>query len=564
MTRRFPWAWLVAATFAALVAVSAHADDPEVTSPVIHEDLEPPSQGDSTKRQPVFGPEPTIGQNPAAFADKGKILAEPERGAEKAPDEPVHGRGGFGADRSTEARPDYHTGADDTLRYVTVFNPSVLPFKRMSALDSAHADYTLYSGTRSLEDLHVGDRRRADRDLFWGSLVVSFRPGVDVPIPSVAPDMRILSYEIEPHIKDITFAKDGADNYFVRSDQSGVAGTFRLVFLADADSRYFAAQPPPGYKVRDIASLAPPELIHPLPERVQETAERALRVLGVDSNMKLSYALDRLVYYFRAFEAKTPPPSTGDVYWDLFSSRAGVCRHRSFAFMITANALGIPTRYVTNEAHAFVEVWVPQIEWIRIDLGGAALRMQVSNANDKSIYRPREEDAFSKPPSYANNYTRLEGDIDGLSSSQLDDARTPFAADDNPLDDPLDPDAPPDQPRVGPGRSLPELPASAMDDKRATDITVIDVDAAGYRGEDITVHGRLTSNGAGVAGQRIDIFLAPAGFAGDEAVLVGHTVSDDNGRFAADVVLSHRLQPRDYEVFAATPGDSKYGPAVSD
>ena len=34
-----------------------------------------------------------------------------------------------------------------------------------------------------------------DRDLFWGSIMVELTPGRDVAIPSVAPDMRILSYE---------------------------------------------------------------------------------------------------------------------------------------------------------------------------------------------------------------------------------------------------------------------------------------------------------------------------------------------------------------------------------
>ena len=35
---------------------------------------------------------------------------------------------------------------------------------------------------------------------------------VDIPLPSVAPDMRILSYKVAPNIQ-LKFSKDGADNF---------------------------------------------------------------------------------------------------------------------------------------------------------------------------------------------------------------------------------------------------------------------------------------------------------------------------------------------------------------
>ena len=52
------------------------------------------------------------------------------------------------------------------------------------------------------------------------------------------------------------------------------------------------------------------------------------------------------------------------------SPRKGVCRHRAYAFLVTAQSLGIPTRLVENEAHAWVEVHDGTL-WRRIDLGGA-------------------------------------------------------------------------------------------------------------------------------------------------------------------------------------------------
>ncbi len=125
---------LIATSAAALIAVSAYADNrADKSGPVLHEDVVPPQYDSSAAtRQPIFGPTPRVGQNPSAFANKDKILPEPRPDRSKNDTEPVLGRGGFAADRSTTARPDLHTGSDDTLHYVSVFNPSVLPFKRMS------------------------------------------------------------------------------------------------------------------------------------------------------------------------------------------------------------------------------------------------------------------------------------------------------------------------------------------------------------------------------------------------------------------------------------------------
>ena len=70
--------------------------------------------------------------------------------------------------------------------------------------------------------------------------------------------------------------------------------------------------------------------------------------MSLDPSLELGSSFNKLVAYFRAFAAKDRPPNTGDIYRDLVDSQAGVCRHRSFAFMVTANALGLPTRGTTN------------------------------------------------------------------------------------------------------------------------------------------------------------------------------------------------------------------------
>ncbi|HTJ44049.1 MAG TPA: transglutaminase domain-containing protein [Kofleriaceae bacterium] len=533
---------------------------------VLHEDL--PGPGSSG---PLLGDVPRPGQNPAGFASGNKILPEPSHDAPGSSD-PVLGRGGFAADRQTSTRPDLNTGSDGTLHYISVFNPDVLPFKRMSAMDGVRDDETLFISRTALVELPVGGTTDQSRDRFWGSVVVQLAPGVDAPLPSVAPDMRILSYETEPPI-NLTFSKDGADNFYVRSDEASAHGEYRLVFLVDADAGYFAPALPTGqrYTAAMVRRMAPPEIIADLPEGVRRSAERSLRELGIDDHTPLPDAFNKLVYYFRGFTAKDPPSSTGDIYRDLFTSQAGVCRHRSFAFMITANALGIPTRYVQNEAHAFAEVWFPERGWQRIDLGGAALRMDVEGADGKTLHRPRAEDPFAKPDAYKDSYTQLEGDIHGLSDKQLADRKQPLGNGSSSGDYSAlvqgdgsgsgggsgsgSSDA------IGPGSGG---PPHAMDPHKITPtITITNAGDSGYRGETLHVEGRVDENQHPLAGKRVDIYLAPQGRQGEGATLIGHGVTSLGGTFNADVDLPPTLDLQTYELYLGTPEDDRYNAAFS-
>ena len=556
-------------------AVTASAQDDSDKRPVLHEDLTPPKDGehrtarDVRSRQQIFGASPAEGQNPSAIEAGSKILPEPPTDQATSSQELVHGGTGFAkADRFTDYRPDLHTGSDGTLHYVEVFNPGIIPFKRMSALDSVRTDYTLYTERSSKSDVVVSGQPRADDELFWGSLVVELRTGEDVPIPSVSPDMRILSYEITPSVP-VVFSKDESDNFYVRSEEPGLSGQQRrLVFSVATDRRYFRPEVPEGLQVRNIRNKPVP-----LPASVQKQAERALRRLRVSPSTDLKEALDRLINYHRNFEAQAPPRSDGDIYWDLFETQAGVCRHRSFVFMVTANAVGIPTRYVANEAHAWVEVWIPDNDWVRIDLGGAAMTLQVSNADGKTM-RPSDPDPFPQPAAYNENYTRLEGDVQGLTGDQITEAQTSsdsgsgsssgnggafFESDE--ADGPSDPGH-----MTGPGRGLPEIPPEELEGKIPTTISIQNASPSGFRGETITVSGVVIDDVGreGIAKQRVDVFLAPRGLEGEESVLVGHTVTASDGRWTAVVHLPRDLELKEYEVWASTPGDAKYQPTLSE
>jgi len=537
------------------------------TRPTLHEDLVV-SGGPPLDTRTIGGGNDKM---PAAIRSGDKIIPKPPLTDpdKSSSDEPVLGTSSRAADRQTQMRPDGNTGPDDTLHYASVFNPDVLPFKRLSTFDSVGDDYVLRVGRTARVDVPVGGvTDPAKRDYFRASVLVQLEPGKDVPLPSVAPDMRILSYETRPRIQ-LKFEKDGADNFYVRTDESSGSGTYRLIFDCDADAGYFAPSLPTGrfYSSRMVATMAPAEIRPVIPDPIRQAATVTLNKLGVDADMKLDVAFNKLVAYFRAFEAKQLPPSSGNIYRDLCDSQAGVCRHRAFAFMITANGLGIPTRYVENEAHAFVEVWFPERNWQRIDLGGAALRMQVTGADDKTLHRPRSEDPFAKPDEYKQNYTQLQGDIAGLTKQQLDDKRKPL-------------DQSPSSGAVGSGglgsggiadntqdTILPDvnLPAVQMDPKKQNpklEITLASPSA--FRGGVIRVEGRAHVDGKPLPDHPVVVYIAPAGTHGANSKNLGRATTGADGTFRQDFTIPSTINLALYEIYLSSSPDAYYNAALSD
>ncbi|MGE0400094.1 MAG: transglutaminase family protein [Kofleriaceae bacterium] len=565
---------LVGASAAAGLAIAQGGGSSSRKMPVVHEDLPPPN-GD--KVSPLIGATTgSAGAPPAAFTAGDKVIPRPtEKSAAKSKNDPVLGTNQFAADRATSMKPDTNTGPDGTLHYVSVFNPDVIPFKRMSSLDGAGEDFTLRIAHPAMTEVPVGGVTAKGRDRFWAAVKIQLTPGADVPLPSVAPDMRILWYRVKPNIA-LTFEKDGADNFYVRTNESSASGVYDLQFLADADSGYFTPQLPRGAKYTPamIAAMTPPELRPVLPDAVRKSGLRMLDKFGIDAGMDLSVAFNKLVGYFRAFEAKKLPSSTGNIYEDLCDSQAGVCRHRAFAFMISANVLGIPTRYVQNEAHAFVEVWFPERRWQRIDLGGAALRMEVTGADDKTLHRPAADDPFTKPPEYSQSYTQLEGDIRGLTQQQLADKKRPL--DQAPPSSSFDGTNPNSGSgagsgdatarQTGPDRITPDptLPTVSLDPKKLTPkLEVTTADSSAFRGDVVHIEGRVTADGKPIADHPIDVFLAPAGRGGASPIPLGRTVSDKTGAFRQEFTLPGSLNLATYEIYLASPEDSYYNASLS-
>src|SRR6185503_4373124 len=79
--------------------------------------------------------------------------------------------------------------------------------------------------------------------------------------------------------------------------------------------------------------------------------QQVAQAVGISRAMRPREVVRKMVAYFRAFSPSNEPP-TGkqDIYLDLALTRKGVCRHRAFAFLVTALSIGVPTRMVVNEA----------------------------------------------------------------------------------------------------------------------------------------------------------------------------------------------------------------------
>jgi hypothetical protein len=539
-----------------------HADTKAPPDPVLHEYVAPPKDGAQGARwfgplRPSSGaPDPHRGSPPAAIRYGSQLLPKPIPSLSQLGNEPTLGRDGIIGDRATDFEADKDTEADGTLQYVEPFNPSVVPFKRQNAFDAVRPDgERLHVADHSLSELPVGGAPEAGRDLFWASLRIELSPAVNVAIPSVAPDMRILSYEIEPALR-VVFSKDSADNFYVRTHDAKAQGIYRLVFLCDAPASYFGGELPRGLRLADAQASG---LVRPLPAPVKQSALALLGRLRISSDLALDVALSRLVAHFRAFEAGASPAATGNLLADLTRSQRGVCRHRSFAFMVLANALGIATRYVTNEAHAFVEVWLPEKGWRRIDLGGAALTLRVTNAQTKAMHQANDPDPFAQPRTYAENYSRLRGTVSGLDADQRATSGTDASA-----------TAPPGPRSTAPARAEhgAGLPRASVpgNTRRSSAIEIIHVDREGFRGESVKLLGRAfdAGTGQGIEAARVDVYLVPAGMSGEHAVWVGQTATDAEGRFATALDLGHDLPLGDQEVYVATPGTNTHAPSVSE
>ncbi len=477
---------------------------------------------------------------PAAIVYDGNLVPPPAGGALRDGERPMRSLPGDGSQseevgrRSPTFRPDRVTALPGAVGYFEVFSPSITPYKRVTALDGvalagsvpvlAVADVA--RGRVVIEGAGAAAPDARPRDRFWGSVVLDFSDGFTVPLPSVSPESRILTLRTEPANVAMHLERDHADNFFAVLDARD-EGTreVRVIFLTDAPRTYF------GFDEGAALPTAPSDAlvaeVPVLPESVERDALAFASELGVSRGDPFDRVIGALVDHFRAFEeSEEPPADTGNIYLDLARGMRGVCRHRAYAFAITAMALGIPTRFVNNEAHAWAEVHMPERRgWLRVDLGGSAQGLVSRSADRGPEYRPNVRDLLPQPEPYTRALDAAQATSHPPTGASGADSQPPSSATD--ATTATEPAAATDGDPLGLRSPPPSLPA------RAPLTLALDRSPPHWevlRGQSFEVTGTARSHGSAAVGARIEVLLRDA--RGNEELL-GVTVSDARGVFFA-------------------------------
>lgn len=456
-----------------------------------------------------------------------------------------------------EYRLDGNTSQPDQVGYSDPFTPSIPPFKRLFAYDAVNASLELVVAQSALRPLHVGGVARASQDQFMGKQTLALASRELVRLPTVGPGVRILNARLTPGAAFLLF-QDSAENLFIQTDANG---KFEWVVHLALERATL------GSPFADVTWPALQPFLPELPEIVNEAAQPVLSRLQLTQASKPAVAVRRMVEYFRSFEPKEEQrPEKGlQLYREIALSQKGVCRHRAFAFVVTALALGLPSRFVRNEAHAWVEVYDGRI-WHRLDLGGAAGEMALTS--DLDVPHETPPDPYTWPPQSESGENMVDralqaamagagGNGGGRSGGSANPGVTPGAAPQS-----IDPAAAPSASGAPTGaapsmvmeEAAPsEPPTPEEEPPPPTRLTISFGGAALRRGERFAIQGTArNAKGEVCSLMRVDVVLIDSG--SRTTFSAGTLVTDEQGKYAGQLVLPQRVPVGDYQVRASSPG----------
>jgi transglutaminase-like putative cysteine protease len=482
------------------------------------------------------------GDLPAAIRTPGGFVGAPDPLRPPAPWD-----ASYGAGASDAFAPDTDTRRPQVSDYDDPFTPSTAPFKRLEAFDAVLSDYHVeVRDTRlvRLAALQGGAPPRPEEDAFYADMVVDLPSEGNVRIPSVGPGARVVHARLGIGGTPISFQilRDGADNWFLLPapaaegpralGANGLPKRARLVMEVAVARAAFGGAP------GDVSWSELP-LVPPLPENVARDAAIVRAAIGISRAMRPGEATRKLVDYFRGFgDSEEPPAPRGSVYLDLALSRKGVCRHRAYAFLVTAQSLGIPTRLVENEAHAWVEVHDGTL-WRRIDLGGAG-RLPTA-ASDRIAQRDRyaaPPDAFQWPAHADRGGDMISGGGSGAGGGGGAGVAGAGSA------------------TFGPPLPAPGAPQNDGDLRPPSTVSVTLADGVVHRGVPLRVRGAVRADGEPCAHVIVELSLREPG--SSKRVRMGILATGSDGAFEGAVVPSG-VPLGDYELLVETPGDGRCG-----
>jgi transglutaminase-like putative cysteine protease len=479
----------------------------------------------------MLGTTTATGDLPAAMETKSGIVTAPDPFRQPSPSERAYSRNT--APESSMFYPDRDTRTVPEVEYDDPFSPSLTPYKRLSAYDAVNADYTLKVADPAPRRVAPGGNAQPGEDPFYGDLTVDLVPGELVRVPSTGPGMRVLRVQTVPAVP-VELVRDGAENLFVRGT---TRGRVRLLVHVASPRAGFVGQ------LRDVLWTDLPQA-PALPRAMQTVADDVNRTIGVSRAMSFRDAVDRLVSYYRAFSTSDEPlPSKGDIFVDIALSKKGVCRHRAFAFVVSALALRIPARLVANEAHAWVEVSDGRMLQ-RIDLGGAAPTFNEVSPEDRVAHVP-PADPFAWPAGSRSGRDAASRSADpggsGGSSGSASSGSSGSGGARSRSSDPGAPDVPP--------------PSDAEDARPRSTIRLTFVQKEIFRNQAVELEGKVDSPAGACAFVRVDAILS----AEHQEIPLGSLATDDGGRFQGAVVVPPSVPVGDYELVLVTPGDARCG-----
>ncbi len=531
--RRRALALVLSGSLCALLALAGAAAAQRVLHEYIdqgpgQDPLEPVVTGQYPQRSAGSGAAERLegGRGPGGGGSGGG--SEPEPGAPGATPE-LSAQTPFAIDNDTTRA--------SRVSYEDPFTPTVTPFKRGVVYDTVTREGDLAVRDARLRSVPAGGELRPSDEHFHAALNLQLRPGEKQAIPSVAPGARLVMAHASP-AASLSFAQDSAENWFVRSES---AGQFQVTLQLAVDRRVF------GGAFREASWTELSRELPPLPPAVKQSAQEVARALGVPDGARPRAAVLQLVDHFRRFRpSERRPQSRGlALYRELALTARGICRHRSYAFMITALGLGIPTRAALNEAHAWVEVWDGEL-WHRIDLGGAAEELEMSQAGRPQHVQPR--DPFSWPSRSESGSSlaqrRIEvRDPDGAEGASGESAPgaggasaqepgadllgAPRTGAAEPGLDGLEPQ-PGELPQPGQEPGAPEAPL------RLSKVTLTAGARAAERGKPLSIAGRVQSAGRSCAGMSVQVDLTPRE---GPSVPLGTLISDEAGNFSGRLIV---------------------------
>jgi len=512
-------------------------------SVLLHEQIPPDAHDDLAMGVTIAG------GMPAAMETRSGVVSAPDPSRKTTKDE-------LSAQAQAQAEvpndtytPDRDTRRPQTLPYTDPFTPSTAPFKRLAAFDAVNDKFELVVANAALGPLIVGGVAGPAEDRFYADVPLRVRPGRPILIPSVGPGARVLHAQLADGARELAYRlyQNGAEEWYLQASETADA---RLVMELAIPRATFGSE----MADRPWGDLPP---IRPVPELVAAAAQDVLAKLGLGKQLTPRENVRRLVAHFRSFvDSDTPLAPSRDVYTDLALSMKGVCRHRAYAFTVTALALGIPTRMVINEAHAWVEVNDGEM-WHRIDLGGAG-QMLADTAKTTTPYAPppdpfqwpagatRGEDLASahRPPSSGNGGGSAPASSSSGGSSSSNGGSNGGSSSANSSSSNRDD-------RTGSGTKDDPRPASTLT------LKVEQRDA--LRGTAVHLQGAVRADGDACANVAVAIILRAAN---DRDVRVGTLVTDADGNYQGTVTLPTSVPLGDHHVMVRTDGGGRCGGGV--